>query len=344
MTLIYFVLILGITICIHEFGHFIFAKKAGVHVYEFSLGMGPLLKQWERKDDETVYSIRLFPIGGYVSMAGEEVDEDKKIPAKKRLYNKSWGQRFMTIVAGVLFNFILAIVIFFFLGLVSGTPSKHAYISDLEEGMPAYSSGLKVGDKIVKMNGKNIDADMLLLELMVNGKEEVTLTIEHEDNKREDIVMTPKKQEDDTYKYGFGITTKVEKGFFHAVKYAFTKTVSLVNQMVHILCYLFTGKLALNNLSGPVGIYEVVGKTAKAGLLNLVYLLGYISLNVGFMNLLPIPAFDGGRLLFLIIEKIKGSKVNPKTENLIHTIGMFFLLGLMLIITYNDIVRIFFGK
>ena len=344
MTLIYFVLILGITICIHEFGHFIFAKKAGVHVYEFSLGMGPLLKQWERKDDETVYSIRLFPIGGYVSMAGEEVDEDKKIPAKKRLYNKSWGQRFMTIVAGVLFNFILAIVIFFFLGLVSGTPSKHAYISDLEEGMPAYSSGLKVGDKIVKMNGKNIDADMLLLELMVNGKEEVTLTIEHKDNKREDIVMTPKKQEDDTYKYGFGITTKVEKGFFHAVKYAFTKTVSLVNQMVHILCYLFTGKLALNNLSGPVGIYEVVGETAKAGLLNLVYLLGYISLNVGFMNLLPIPAFDGGRLLFLIIEKIKGSKVNPKTENLIHTIGMFFLLGLMLIITYNDIVRIFFGK
>ena len=344
MTLIYFVLILGITICIHEFGHFIFAKKAGVHVYEFSLGMGPLLKQWERKDDETVYSIRLFPIGGYVSMAGEEVDEDKKIPAKKRLYNKSWGQRFMTIVAGVLFNFILAIVIFFFLGLVSGTPSKHAYISDLEEGMPAYSSGLKVGDKIVKMNGKNIDADMLLLELMVNGKEEVTLTIEHEDNKREDIVMTPKKQEDDTYKYGFGITTKVEKGFFHAAKYAFTKTVSLVNQMVHILCYLFTGKLALNNLSGPVGIYEVVGETAKAGLLNLVYLLGYISLNVGFMNLLPIPAFDGGRLLFLIIEKIKGSKVNPKTENLIHTIGMFFLLGLMLIITYNDIVRIFFGK
>ena len=344
MTLIYFVLILGITICIHEFGHFIFAKKAGVHVYEFSLGMGPLLKQWERKDDETVYSIRLFPIGGYVSMAGEEVDEDKKIPAKKRLYNKSWGQRFMTIVAGVLFNFILAIVIFFFLGLVSGSPSKHAYISDLEEGMPAYSSGLKVGDKIVKMHGKNIDADMLLLELMVNGKEEVTLTIEHEDNKREDIVMTPKKQEDDTYKYGFGITTKVEKGFFHAFKYAFTKTVSLVNQMVHILCYLFTGKLALNNLSGPVGIYEVVGETAKAGLLNLVYLLGYISLNVGFMNLLPIPAFDGGRLLFLIIEKIKGSKVNPKTENLIHTIGMFFLLGLMLIITYNDIVRIFFGK
>ena len=344
MTLIYFILILGITICIHEFGHFIFAKKAGVHVYEFSLGMGPLLKQWERKGDETVYSVRLFPIGGYVSMAGEEIDDDDKVPAKKRLYNKTWGQRFMTIVAGVMFNFILAMVIFFILGLISGTPSKHAYISELEEGMPAYSSGLVVGDKIVKMNGKGIDADLLLLELMVNGKKEVTLTIEHEDGKREDIVMKPKKQKDDSYKYGFGITTKVEKGLFHAIKYAFTKTISLVNQMIHILFYLFTGKLALNNLSGPVGIYEVVGETAKAGLLNLVYLLGYISLNVGFMNLLPIPAFDGGRLLFLIIEKIKGSKVNPKTENLIHSIGMFFLLGLMLIITYNDIVRIFFKK
>ena len=343
MTLIYFILILGITICIHEFGHFIFAKKAGVHVYEFSLGMGPVLKQWERKNDETVYSIRLFPIGGYVSMAGEEVDEDKKIPAKKRLYNKSWSERFMTIVAGVMFNFILAIVIFFLLGLFNGTPSKHAYISELEKGMPAYNSGLVKGDKIVKMNGKNIDADLLLLELMVNGKKEVKLTIVHEDNKTEIITMKPKKQKDGSYKYGFGITTKVEKGFFTSIKYAFQKTISLINQMIHILAYLFTGKLALNNLSGPVGIYEVVGETAKAGFANLVYLLGYISLNVGFMNLLPIPAFDGGRLLFLIIEKIKGSPVNPKTENAIHSVGMIFLLGLMLVITYNDIVRIFFG-
>ena len=209
--------------------------------------------------------------------------------------------------------------------------------------MPAYNSGLEKGDKIVKMNGKNIDADLLLLEFMVNGKKEVKLTVVHEDNKTEIITMKPKKQKDGSYKYGFGITTKVEKGFFTSIKYAFQKTISLINQMIHILAYLFTGKLALNNLSGPVGIYEVVGETAKAGFANLVYLLGYISLNVGFMNLLHIPAFVGGRLLFLIIEKIKGSPVNPKTENAIHSVGMVFLLGLMLVITYNDIVRIFFG-
>ncbi|MEG1048165.1 MAG: site-2 protease family protein, partial [Bacilli bacterium] len=121
------------------------------------------------------------------------------------------------------------------------------------------------------------------------------------------------------------------------------KTWSLLKQMVYVITYLCTGQISFNSLSGPVGIYEVVGETAKAGFASLVYLLAYISLNVGFMNLLPIPAFDGGRLLFLIIEKVKGSPVNPKIENIIHSIGLFLLLGLMVVITYNDIVRIFFG-
>ncbi|MEG0266284.1 MAG: RIP metalloprotease RseP [Bacilli bacterium] len=343
MTLIYFILILGITVCIHEFGHFYFAKKSGVYVYEFSIGMGPVIKQWKRKNDETVYSIRLFPIGGYVSMAGEQVDDDDKVPSTKRLYNKTWGQRFITIAAGIILNFVLAIVLFFLLAVVTGTPSMNGYVTSLEKSMPAYNSGLKVGDKILKLNKKNINADMIMLDLMVNKEKEITLTVEHENNKIEHVKIKPKKTKEGSYKFGFGIGAKEEKGFLAPFKYAFEKTWSLLKQMVYVITYLCTGQISFNSLSGPVGIYEVVGETAKAGFASLVYLLAYISLNVGFMNLLPIPAFDGGRLLFLIIEKVKGSPVNPKIENIIHSIGLFLLLGLMVVITYNDIVRIFFG-
>ncbi|HPF83286.1 MAG TPA: RIP metalloprotease RseP [Bacilli bacterium] len=346
MTIIYFILILGITVFIHELGHFICAKKSGIYVYEFSLGMGPLIKTWKRKNDETNYSIRLFPIGGYVSMAGESVEDDANIPNNKKMQNKTWLQRFATIIAGITMNFILALLIFFIVGLVNGSPQNNAYIKYLDEDLPAYNSGLQVDDEVVKLNGKKINSDMLLLKLMINEDKVIRLTVKHKDGNYDNVIITPKKvteDKKDTYKFGFGMYTKTKKGFIEAVKYAFTKFWSLIVQMASIIGYLFTGKLSLNNLSGPVGIYNVVGETAKTGFINLLFLLGYISLNVGFVNLLPIPAFDGGRLLFLIVEKIKGKPVSTKFENTVHTIGMMFLMLLMVIITYNDIVRIFFG-
>jgi len=346
MTIIYFVLILGITVFVHELGHFIFAKRAGIYVYEFSIGMGPVLKKWKRKNDETEYSIRLLPIGGFVSMAGEAVEVDEKIPANKRLQSKTWGQRFMTIIAGIMNNFILAVVIFFVIALIVGAPKSNAFINYLDEEMPAYDSGLVAGDEIIKLNGKNISSDMLLLKLMVNGDNSVRLTVKHETGEYDNVVITPVKVDDDgkeSYKFGFGLGTETEHGLLASIKYAFTKLYTLIEQMVYIIGYLITGKLSLTSLSGPVGIYNVVGETAKTGFINLVFLLGYISANVGFMNLLPIPAFDGGRLLFLIVEKIKRSPVSVKFENTVHGVGLVFLMALMVVITYNDIVRIFFG-
>lgn len=347
MTIIYFILILGITVFIHELGHFICAKKAGIYVYEFSIGMGPLIKSWSRKNDETQYSIRLIPIGGYVSMAGENIEDDEDIPQNRKLQSKTWLQRFATIIAGITMNFILAIVIFFIVGLINGAPSSKAYIQYVDEDTPAYNAGLVSGDQILKLNGKNISSDMFLLKLMINGDASVRLTIKHSDGTLDNIIMAPEKvTEDDgktSYKFGFGMGTKVEKGFLVSIKYAFNKFWSLIVQMAYIIFYLFTGKLSLNSLSGPIGIYSVVGESAKAGLINVVYLLGYISLNIGFINLLPIPAFDGGRIFFLIIEKIKGSQVSYKFENMVHAIGMVFLIILMVVITYNDIIRIFFG-
>ena len=341
MTIIYFILVLGITVSIHEFGHFICAKKSKVHVYEFSIGMGPLIKKWTRKNDETQYSIRLFPIGGYVSMAGEDTDEydDDKIPDDKKLMNKPWKNKFMTVVAGIVMNFILAIFVFFIVGLVAGVPSNKAYISEIQEDSPAYTSGLKENDEILKVNGKNINSDMLLLKLAINDEKPVRFTVRHEDNTLDNIIVTPEKT-DEGYKFGFGIGTNIKRGFFKSIKYAFTKFISLIVQMIYIVSYLVVGKLKLNNLSGPVGIFNIVGEAGRAGFINVIYLIGYLSLNVGFVNLLPIPAFDGGRLLFLIIEKIKGSSVNPKVENFIHTLGFAFLLVLMVVITYNDIIRI----
>lgn len=345
MTLIYFLLVLGITILVHEFGHFIFAKKAGVHVYEFSIGMGPKIFTHKRKNDETEYSLRLFPIGGFVSMAGEDMEDDNKsIPKEKQLISKKWHERFITIAAGVLFNFIFAIILLFIVGLVNGAPINKAIIESIEPDYQAYNT-LEVGDTIVKINDKKIkNLDILSLELQVQNGKEVTFTVIDSNGKEVIKKITPKVIKDDdvtTYVYGFKLKSELKKGILPAIKYAFTKTLSLIQQMALIIFYLITGKLSISSLSGPIGIYTIVGKSAQAGIISLIYLTAYLCINVGFINFIPLPAFDGGRLLFLIIEKIKGSRVKLEIENTIHSIGFILLMILMVVITCNDIIRIF---
>ena len=343
MTLIYFIIILGIIILIHEFGHFIFAKKAGIYVYEFSIGMGPRIFKWTRKDDETEYSVRLIPIGGFVQMAGEEIDDDESVPRDKKFSVKTFGQKFMTVIAGIMNNFILAIVLFFLFSLFNGAPQNKAIVGEVSSDFPAYMSGLQSGDQIVKLNGKNASSyDLLALELQVNSGDEISLEILR-NGETKTVNIKPKKVKVDgkvTYKYGFGINDEVKKGFIPSVIYAFSKTISLVHQMILIIIYLFTGNLGVNSLAGPVGIFNVVGSASSAGFWSLVSLTAFLSINVGFINLLPLPAFDGGRLLFVIIEKIKGKPVDPKFENTIHAIGFFLLMALMLYITYNDIIKL----
>ena len=342
MTLIYMILMLGIIVFIHEFGHFIFAKKAGIYVYEFSLGMGPRIFKFNRKNDETEYSIRLLPIGGYVQMAGEGIEEDEKIPEEKKMQSKTWIQRFLTVIAGIMFNFILALVLLFIVGLINGTPVNNPYISIVDEGIN--SNIVNKGDRILEVNGKKvIFTDTMLLRIQVNNGKPLKLKLKDENGNTKEVTLNPIEVNEDgktTYKYGIGIGTDTKTGILAAIKYAFVKFASLITQMLLVIGYLFTGKLGLSSLSGPVGIFNVVGQSAKAGFINLIYLTGFISLNVGFMNLLPIPALDGGRILFLLIEKIKGSKVDVKVENTIHTIGFALLMVLMVVITFNDILRI----
>lgn len=422
LTIIYFIFILGVTVFIHELGHFLFAKKFGVYVYEFSLGMGPRLFKFNRKNDETDYCIRLFPIGGYVQMAGEEVEIDEKIPKEKRLQSKKWYQRLLIMVAGVMNNFILAIVVLFIVGLVNGVTLDSRFISE------STVQGLNDGAKIIKINGRTTNNyDKLALELAVvndndfsmtvlqdgkkknvkihpiavsnnyllsgydygftvenltvsnstnskikngykikavngieiksyhtlisnlekianNGDKVVNFTFLDKNDNEKNVSVKIKKESKKSfigYDYGFDLTGKHEHNILVAFLFAFRKFFSLIEQMFFTIVYLCTGLLSVKMLSGPVGIFNVVGQASSTGFINILFLLAIISINVGFINLLPIPAFDGGHVLFIIIEKIKGSPVNQKVENTIHTVFLVLLMILMLLITFNDVLKFF---
>ena len=345
MTLIYFVLILGVIVLVHEFGHFIFAKMFGVHVYEFSIGMGPKIWGTKPKKGGTVYNIRAIPIGGYVQLAGEEVDDDEKIPKNEKLYNKPIWQRFLIMFFGAGNNFILALILLFFIGLFSGSPNMSPVVTRVEEGYPMAEAGIQKDDIIVSIDGKKVSTidDVKIYMVLASDGNETSFVIKR-DGEELEYKITPKKEEIDgvtSYKFGIVFEQEIEHGFVNAIKYAFIKIGALVKQMFIVLGALFTGNLGLNTLSGPVGIYSVVGETASTGFVNLISLIALLSVNVGFLNLIPFPAFDGGRILFLIIEKIKGSPVSPKVENMIHSIGFLLLLLLLVYITFNDIIKLF---
>ncbi len=345
MTLIIFILVLGTIIFVHELGHFIFAKLMGVYVYEFSLGMGPRL--FHKKGKETDYCLRLIPIGGFCSMAGEEVDEeDIKVPKKRRLQAKKPWQRFLIMFFGPGFNFIFAILLLFFVALFCGSYSYEPIISDVNKNYPAQLAGIEKGDEIVSINGKKVKTtdDATIYLTLADKKKSTTIKVKKENDDIKEYKIKPKKEKKDgetSYKYGITVKGEKKYGFVNSIKYTVVKTGSLFKQMWITVVKLFTGGVKVNQLSGPVGIYSIVGEQSKSGVSNILYLMAFLSINVGFLNLIPLPAFDGGHILFIVIEKIKGSPVSPKVENMIHTVGLFLLMLLMVYITFNDILRLF---
>ena len=345
INILLFILILGIIVFIHEFGHFMLAKWNGVYVYEFALGMGPKICGF--KKGETEYNLRAIPIGGFCQLAGEDLDtdDDKKIPKNKRLQNKKAWQRFLIMLFGPMNNFILAVLLIFLIALIWGGATMDPVIYKVEKDSACEKAGLKANDKVISINNNKIDtSDDISLYLAVASPKKTNTIVVERDNKKVTIKVKPKKVKEDgkeTYRYGLSIKNKKTSGFVNAIVYTFRKTVSIFKQMFITIGYLFTGRISLSQLSGPVGIYSVVGQQRSAGLASLIYLTAFLSINVGVINLLPIPAFDGGHILFIIIEKIKGSPVKPELENKIHSIFLILLLLLMVIITINDIMRLF---
>ena len=219
-------------------------------------------------------------------------------------------------------------------------------ISSVEKNSAAYEVGMNAGDTIIKINNHKVTTndDISLFLAIASTDKENEITVLNKNGKEKVYKIKPKKIKEkgkESYRYGIGIQQKRTHGVLNAFSYTYKKTISIFKQMFVTVFYLFTGGIRLSQLSGPVGIYSIVGQQKAGGIANLLYLMAFLSINVGFINLLPIPAFDGGHILFIIIELIKGSPVNPELENKIHTVFLALLMLLMIVITINDILRLF---
>ena len=348
LSLILFIIILGTIVLIHELGHFLFAKLFGVYVYEYSIGMGKKIYSKKPKNSETEYNIRIFPIGGFVRLAGEEgEDGDTSVPLDRKLYKKGFWQRFLIFFMGPGFNMILSFIVLFVSCLLFTGSTTTLTLDELPSDYPAYEAGLREGDVLLEVNGKKVSTwtqarlEMSTIEL----GELIEFKVESSDGSTKTVEVSPKEetQKDGTVSYVYGIVSKQEnyKGLIGGIKYAYIETKNIILSMGTTLKFLFTGNLGINDLSGPVGIYKVVDEQAENGINDLLYLMAYLSVNVGVMNLIPFPAFDGGHILFLIIEKIRRKPVSQNVEATITGIGFICLILLMIYVTCHDVINLF---
>ena len=336
MRILLAVVLFLLLIVFHEFGHFIVAKKSGIKVNEFAVGMGPLI--YSKEKGETKYSFRLVPIGGYCAMEGEEDESNDP----RSFDNAPAFKRFLTILAGPVANLIIAVLVFTIVGGISGVVTTE--VSDFIEDSPAKIAGIEKGDEISKLNGKEI-SDFTEISKVVNDfykdkdfEKEINVEVKR-DGKDLDFNFKPKVEAENVY-IGI-IPARRTPGFFEAIALGIKETGRNIKMIFTILGRLFTGKLALGALSGPVGVLKELGNQAQSGLANLLYFLAYISVNLAVFNLLPIPALDGSKLLTSAIEMITGKKINKKLEEKITMVGFFILLGLILVVSIKDIINLF---
>ncbi|MEG0473572.1 MAG: RIP metalloprotease RseP [Solibacillus sp.] len=415
-TVIAFIAIFGSLVFFHELGHFIFAKRAGIMVREFAIGMGP--KIFGMTKGETVYTLRLLPIGGYVRMAGEDTDtvelqpgyrvalvtnednivekivlnqktqyqnvifleveradlekelwiegydeEDKLVrynvsrtativengteliiaPLDRQFNSKSVGARAMAIFAGPLFNFILAFFIFVIMGLFQGIPSKEPIISEVMEDRPASAAGLQDGDRVTKINGESIST-WEQLSTIIQQNPDKTLQFEVDRNgtiATANIVPTGVEQNGEIVGQ-IGVMRPIETNPLKAIPYGAEQTYDMIVLIGSLVGKLVTGQFSIEDLSGPVGIYKTTETVVTYGIFNVLYFAAMLSVNLGIMNLLPLPALDGGRLLFFAFEAVRGKPMDRQKEGMIHFVGIVLLMILMVVVTWNDIQYFFF--
>ena len=347
LSLILFIIILGTIVLIHELGHFLFSKLFGVYVYEYSIGMGKKIWSKKPKNSETEYCLRLIPIGGFVRLAGEEgEDGDEDVPEDKKLYTKGFIQRFLVFFMGPGFNMLLAVVVLFVSCLMFGGSLTTLTLDNITKEYPAYDAGLRDGDTLLEVDGEKVYSWTQARLKIATADEGSTIdfSVKKKDGTIKDVSIKPKKTKDDegntSYVYGVGCKVLNLDGLGGSLKYSVLQTKEILISMIETIKYLFTGKLGVNDLSGPVGIYEVVDQEAESGVSNVLYLLAYLSVNVGIINLIPFPAFDGGHILFLIIEKIRRKPLSTNVEATITGIGFICLMILMIYVTFHDVFNL----
>ena len=352
ISLITFLLVLGILIIVHEFGHFIAAKRIKVKVEKFSLGFGPALLK--KKKGDTEYSLSLIPLGGYVKLAGDNLEEHKGSP--EEYLSRSPFQRAQIIFFGPLLNYLLGIL-FFWLIFFAGYPTLTAKVGTLIDGFGAKDAGVEAGDKIVSVDNKKVDTwddlqkiiqgkqlnSVAKLNVLRDGKE-YALDVKIKERQGNDLLGQKRK-------VGvIGITPadeiiNVRHGFIESFALSIDRTVQLTGMTYKALWRMVTGKLSMReSVTGPLGIFYITSKAAHHGIIAVMNLIALLSISLSIFNLLPLPILDGGHILLLGIEKIRGKALGLKAEHVITQVGMALIITLAVFVTYNDVLNFFGDK
>ena len=326
-TLVSSIFVFGMLVFFHELGHFIVAKLSDIKVNEFSLGFGPQIIGIKSK--ETHYSIRILPFGGYVKMEGE----DSQTNDPRAFNNKSPLTRLGVILAGPLMNFVLAILLLAIIGFFSGVTSTQVTVIP---GDPAELSGIQNYDKIYAIDNYRVNSWEEVVEIISSKpNQEITVTVIRDGKYIDYSVKT--KVEPGTQRGIIGIKTVIQKhSIIESIKYGFEKTFWILKMILLGIFQMLTGKVKAE-IVGPVGMVHIVGEAAKTGVYQLLYIAAIISANLGMFNLFPVPALDGGRGIFLMVEMLRGKPVEPEKEGLIHFIGFALLMFLMIIVLFKDL-------
>ncbi|MHC1694574.1 MAG: RIP metalloprotease [Eubacteriales bacterium] len=342
VTILIAILVFGIMIFIHELGHFLSARASGVTVKEFAIGMGPKILWHRSKKTRTIYALRLFPIGGFCNMVGE----DEEVDDAGSFSTKPIWKRLIIILAGAIMNLLLGFVLMSILVTSANGYYSPKVLRFASEGSMSDQTGLYVGDEIVKVNSKRINIyNDLVYALIRDGAQPVTLEVIRNGEKvvLKDVKFPSAKEGSITYGSVDFYPVVEEKTLGVVIKQTFFQSLSTVDMVWTSLLDLVAGKYGMEAVSGPVGVTKEIGNAVKSGPTNFLYLFAVITINLGVVNLLPLPALDGGRVVFLLIELVRGKPVKPEYEGYVHLVGIVLLLMLMVVVTYNDIVKIFAG-
>lgn len=348
LTTLSIILVFGLMVMVHELGHFLVAKRAGIKVLEFAFGIGPKLVGIKGK--ETQYSIRIFPLGGFVRfLSAEEVEEEDQVSRQELLSrsfeSKTIWQKMSVIVAGPLMNFVLGAVLFIIVFAWFGVPaaSSENVIGSIVENKPAAAAGLAPGDKILAVNGVDTpDWTAVTQQIHAKPGEKISFKIEKAESKEIVTMYITPEYDQQSGRGLIGITPKVinqKVSVLKSTQYGLQQTVEFTRLIIAYIIQMVTGKAPVE-LSGPVAVAQVIGEGARQGISNLLSLTGILSIQFGILNLLPIPALDGGQLAVLSYEGIRRKPLNPEKKGWIQLTGFVLLMALMIAVTYQDIVRI----
>jgi len=345
VTIVAFLAVIAVLIIAHELGHFFTAKAAGVRVEEFGLGYPPRLLGLKR--GPTTYSLNAIPLGGFVKMAGEE---DSKVPDS--LASKSIGTRLLVLSAGSIMNALLPIILFSIAFMIPhDIVVGQVLVEEVAPGSPAEMAGIEAGDTIISINDKEINNNVELSRyIQLNLGQEIAILVEHSDLSQEEVWLVPRWQPpEDEGAIGVAvrtiepITVSQSEPFWRAIPLGVNECIETFILFKNAILSIFLGTVDLE-IGGPVAIAQITGEVAQAGISPLLEFAAFLSINLAIINLLPLPALDGGRIVFVLLEWVRrGKRISPKKEGLVHLIGFAMLMGLILAITYQDIVRIISG-